>query len=280
MTKQRRETKYFVVKHGLDSFQALPNYIWRTGMGPKSVPRNFARLEIGDKWIAFAYTTGDLGEKPLSMVNGFYECTHACVYRDIPLTETELRVLCKTSGSLPKKAWMIEGIESGRQPKYPPVAVPPLEQLLDRCIFTRQTLTQVSAKEFDHIRMIAIKNPIAPVKIEPLGREPETEQELLAIVAHEYKRLGIEKILKIRKAFPDMLVKLRGRREPVHLELEKYSSGFFQHGHNKQVKQGRFTDGRAVAVLCWIDNNQKVKNSVHGVYELKTLLATGRTIEW
>ena len=81
---QTRERSHFIVKHGLDAFAALPNFVWRTGKGPKDVPHRFKQIRLGDQWIGFAYTTSDLRERPLSLITGFYECTQVALYRDIP----------------------------------------------------------------------------------------------------------------------------------------------------------------------------------------------------
>jgi hypothetical protein len=139
-----------------------------------------------------------------------------------------------------------------------------------------------------------------PKAIPLLMREPRFEQELLAIVVCGHKALGIEKISRVRKAFPDLQVKLKGKREEIHVELEMYSKGFISHGHKHHVdKQGRYPrtkepkepkePKRPVAVLCWIDNEkgrtlrktaEKAKDYVHKVYELQKLLRDGKQIRW
>ncbi len=100
-------------------------------------------------------------------------------------------------------------------------------------------------------------------------------------MVYGHKELGIEEIIQVQKAFPDLLVRIKGCAKPVYLELETYSHGFFAHGHHKQVRQRRFkADGKAVAVLCWIDNNGEVKDRVHKVFELQSLIRDGRKILW
>jgi len=44
--------RYFFVKHGLDAFQVMPNFIWRTD--EKHEPRAFKGVKKGDRWIGFA----------------------------------------------------------------------------------------------------------------------------------------------------------------------------------------------------------------------------------
>src|SRR5260221_7432883 len=245
-----RKTKYFIVQHGLDDFTLLPGFIWRTGMGPRQVPHRFKEVGLGDRWIAFAYTTNDNRDQRLSLITGFYECTQTACYQKIPL-----KAVAFCGGT--KNAWMIKGTEcGGRQPKFP-VGVPPIADLLGKPVWTKQALVPIDAGGFDRIREYTLRHEFSPARITPLGREPENEQEVLAIVIHDHKKLGIEKIIRVGKAFPDLLVKLEGHREAVHLELEVYSKGFFSHGHDKQVKNlcvGK--EKRPVAVLCWIDNDK------------------------
>ena len=265
--------KHFIVKHGLDSFKALPNFIWRTGKGENDIPHRFDQIQIGDRWIGFAYTTSDRRERSLSLVTGFYECTHAAEYLDIPRAGQS----CSDGET---KAWMIEGQEFGAQPrKGIPVGVPPIADLLGRPIWNNQALVPIAADDFERIRDYTRSRQLDTAKIPLLGREPECEQELLAIVACGHKALGIAEIVRVRKAFPDLLVKIAGRSKEVHLELEIYSDGFFSHGHHEHVENGRFKeDGRPVAVLCWIDNNKHVKDRVHNVYELQSLIGNDETL--
>ena len=96
----QRKRRYWVVKHGLDSLEALPNYIWNTGS--ISGPRGFQSVAVGDWWIGFAHTTSDARERSLSLVTGFNECVERSRYRDIP------RHAQKLEGSA-KRGWMIRG---------------------------------------------------------------------------------------------------------------------------------------------------------------------------
>jgi hypothetical protein len=111
----------------------------------------------------------------------------------------------------------------------------------------------------------------------------------LALIASEPERLGIAKVIKVQTRFPDMLVKLKGKSDEVHLELELYSSSFLNHGHEKQVKHGRFVgtsrsrgDKKSVGVLCWLDDDKDraVAGHVHRIYELRDLLKRKDRIRW
>jgi len=99
----------------------------------------------------------------------------------------------------------------------------------------------------------------------------------------------------VQTRFPDMLVKLKGKTEEVHLELELYSSSFLNHGHETLVRECRFVgkrksktsprikgDRKGVGVLCWLndDKNKIVKGHVHRIYELRELLKHGKPIRW
>ena len=266
--------KHFIVKHGLDAFAALPNFIWRTGKAKNDIPHRFDQVQVGDRWIGFAYTTTDSRERPLSLVTGFYECEQIAEYGRIPAAG-----LPTCDGET--MAWMIEVHKVGEQPRRP-VGVPPINDLLcPKRVWNNQAIIPVTPNDFVRIRNYALSHQLDTDKIPLLKREPECEQELLAAVACGYKDLGITEIIRVRTAFPDMLAKIKGRSKAVHLELEVYSDGFFNHGHYKQVKNGRFKDdGIPVAVLCWIDNNKNMKDYVHKVYELQTLIREGKQMVW
>ena len=250
---------YFIVKHNLRAFEALPNFIWHTDVPKNRLARGYGQVKEGDRWIGFAYTDSDRRERRTSLVTGFFECTKEARYGDVPRRAGESR------------AWMIEGRSFGR-PLRDAVVILPIGSFLNKRMYDQNAITRISKK------------------IACLGREPRSEQEVLAVVASGHRKIGIEKIVRIRTAFPDMLVKIKGKAEEVHLELEMYSSGFMAHGHYKQVdKKGRFSeetgekdDKRPVAVLCWVDDDKHrtLKPYVHRVYELQSLLRQGRRIRW
>jgi hypothetical protein len=184
---------------------------------------------------------------------------------------------------------MIKGKEYGKQPLCP-VAVPPISDLLGRRVFNNQAITPgISAREFEHIREIALSRQFDTDSIPLLRRQPNCEQEVLSIVVAGHKQLGIKEILKVQTRFPDMLVNIGGNE--VWLELEVYSLDFRNHGHIEQLRRiskGKFKgkrdakrgvdkdDDRPVAVLCWVDNDKDhaLKNSVRGlrIFELQSLI--------
>lgn len=265
--------KHFIVKHGLDAFEALPNIIWRTDKGPTDVPHRFDQVKEGSRWIAFAYTTSDSRERPLSLVTGFYECIRERDYLKIPAAGLPI-------SDVATKAWIIEGKQFGKRLSHP-VGVPPLDDLLGRPHFKSEALVPISSEEFQRIYDYTLGHQFNTEKIPLLGRQPTCEQEVLSIVVSAHKKIGIEKIIQVHKAFPDLLVKLEGHPQEVYLELEVYSQGFFSHAHDKQVRNRRFTkDNIPVAVLCWVDDNKRVKDSVHRVYELQSLIREGKKIVW
>jgi hypothetical protein len=276
------DRRYFFVKHGLDSLRVMPNFIWRTDETDE--PRSFKGVKKGDRWVGFAYTTSDSRERRLSQITGFFECAHKSRFGDLPPKAID--------GSGCTKAWMIEGRRFGEQPRQP-VGVPPIDDLLsmggtERRHFKGQTLVPIKGEaEFERIRAYTLRHQLNPSDIPLLGREPESEQEVLAVVIGCYEKLGIEKILRVRVGFPDLLVKLEGKSEPVHLEVETYSKAFLLHGHDGQVcdrhfKTDELTERRPVGVLCWIDNEKGValKNCVHKVYELQQLIRDNEKIRW
>lgn len=265
--------RYFIVKHGLDAFDALPRFIWNTRNAPEHVPHRYDQVRVGDQWIGFAYTTSDKRERSLSLVTGFYECIREAEFRDIPTAGLPV-----SEGK--EQAWLIEGKPCGDQPGGP-VGVPPLADLLHKSMYKNQGIVPISNEDFGRIRDYTLCNQFDKNTIPLLKREPENEQELLAVVVYGHQELGIERIIRVRKAFPDLLVRIAGNPDEVHLELEVYSEGFFSHGHHSHVSDCRFMgDHRSVAVLCWIDNKPDVKNCVHRVYELQSLIREKKKIVW
>jgi hypothetical protein len=275
MTLSTEKRRHFIVKHGLDAFETLPNYIWRTSKGEDEVPHRFKQVRLGDRWVGFAYTTSDNRERPLSRVTGFFECVSEARYDDLPPPAAGRPVSeGKTRG------WLIEGRECGDQPREP-VGVKPISDILGRRLWANQGIVPINANDFDKIRQHTLSRQFDTKTIPLLGREPENEQEVLAAVVFGHKQIGIEKIIRVRKAFPDLLVQFHGSEEEVHIELEVYSEGFFSHGHHLHVSERRFVrDGRRVAVLCWIDNKKDVINHVCRVYELQSLIREGKKMDW
>ena len=150
-----QQPRHFIVKHDLESLVALPNFIWRTGV--TEAPKQFDQVKPGARWIAFAYTSSDKRERPLSQITGFYECTKIGCYREIPLPEKAF----EERGWTERKAWMIEGDLYGAQPKQA-TDVPPIDQLLGRKHFKGQTLVPITADEYEHIRKETLARQINP----------------------------------------------------------------------------------------------------------------------
>lgn len=288
--KSRYEGRnYFIVRHDLASFQALPGYIWNSGEAPppSTPPKGFRQVMKGDRWISFAYTTSGDREKSVSLVTGFYTCTREYRYGKLPP-----KPLAIAEGK--KGAWMIKGENHGAALPEP-VVIPPLSWFLGTKLFNRVTITRITKNQYEKIRRYTIDHRFSPEKIPGLGRDPRNEQEVLTVIASSPKQLGIDKIITVQTRFPDMLVKLKGKTEEVHLELELYSSSFLNHGHEKQVKDCRFKgtrkskgqakikgDGKPVAVLCWMndDKSKAVRRHVHRIFELRELLRDGKPIRW
>ena len=254
------DRKYFIVKHGLDAFEALPNRVWRTDYSEKELPPRFDQVRRGDCWVAFAYTTSDHRERPLSLITGFFECTSAKAYFGaIPGRAVEI-----SAGET--EAWFLNGKAYGQQPRWP-VAVPPISDLLGgKTFFNNQAIVPgISENEFERIRKEALLLEFDTNTIPLLGRHPRCEQEVVSMIVAGYKELGIKKIIHVQTHFPDMLVNIGGKE--VHLEIEVYSEGFGQHwddlrpipgvrGRRLGRRRKDPDDDRPVAVLCWVDNDK------------------------
>jgi hypothetical protein len=273
---------YFIVKHDLASFQALSGVIWNNSNTKREPPTGYRSVEKGDRWLSFAYTSGGANDERVSLVEGFYECTQQFRYGNI----ISKKALALTNGK--RGAWLIEGRPFGTR-LDDPVVIPPIGNFLGNKPFSRRTITRISKKEFEGIRKWIRDHRYSPENIPCLKRDPQNEQEVLAIIASKPERFGIEKIIRVQTRFPDMLVKLKGKAEVVHLELELYSKSFLNHGHAEQVRNRRFRgnanskgDNKPVCVLCWIDDakSRTVTRHVHRIYVLRDLLKDRKPIRW
>ncbi len=264
---------YFIVKHDLESLQALPGFVWNSGRSKNDRPTGFRMIQKGDRWISFAYTAPDA--RAVSLVTGFYKCTQPVRYGKL---SPRARAIAENASG----AWLIKG-ESLGKPLSDPVVIPPLSRFVKRPMYAAKTITGITRQEFESIRDYTRSHQFNPKEIPCLGREPRSEQEVIAIIASCHKQLGIEKIIRIQTGFPDMLVKIKGKAEAVHLEVELNSISFLAHKHAQHVKARRFVgDKKPVGVLSWIadDKNGALTHHVHRVFELRTLLREGKTIRW
>lgn len=279
---------HYIIKHNLEALEALPNFIWNSAARKEKPPKWFRHVKKGDRWISFAHTSTDNREERLSLITGLYECIREARYGKLtPRAQAEAR---HKHG-----AWLIEGRPLRIRIDHP-IAVPPIDAMLKRRAFNQTTFVPISAIEFYRIKQYVKDHRFDPATIPLYGREPQCEQEILSLVTFAHKQLGIERILRARTRFPDMLVKLKGKRQPVHLELEVYSKSFLIHGHHLQVgREGMFTDmdeavGRKpVGVLCWIDDDKhspktrtksRVQDYVQRVFELQSLIRENKRIRW
>jgi hypothetical protein len=245
-------------------------------------------VRLGDRWVEFAYVEGEDFDSRCSFVLGYYECTRPAKYGRIP----PQRRTGDWGEGWREFGWFIEGKRLPEQPSYRPVTVPSLDTMLKRDTFTQRTIVPLRDRhEFELIRNGVRRSELKPEDIPVLGREPLNEQEVLTIVAAAHHQLGISKILRVRTAFPDMLVRI-GRRE-LHLELEYDARGFWHHWHDLR-RGGRrnrraallrdLKDKRPVGLLCWVDSERArsrrrpIRNL--RVFELRSLLRAHRKIRW
>ncbi len=286
--KKSRKPNYYIVKHDLLSLQALPGFIWRGYENwPTPIPRMFGNVRKGDQWIAFAYIKDEDARKTCAQVTGIYQCTAEADHGTIP-RHCRTRYWMRGWGG---KAWMIRGKEIGPQPDFGAVSIPPIDTILGRNVQKRGTIIRLkNGSEFRKICREVGRRAFDSTDVPALGREPQNEQEVLAVVAHGYRQLGINEILRIRTRFPDMLVRVGNRQ--VHLELEFNSVSFGAHlpdlrkvrgqRHKLLAKVKDRSDRRPVAILCWLDGDkqrrltERVRNL--RIYELQTLLRERRKI--
>jgi hypothetical protein len=118
-------------------------------------------------------------------------------------------------------AWVIKGKKYGEQPQKE-VGIPPIHQFLNKGFWNQNTISRIEKADFEKIHKHVLEYQYVPDKVPLLGREPKCEQELLGAVVCGHKELGTSKVLRIRKAFPDLLVKLRNK-VTVHRGLSQFS---------------------------------------------------------
>lgn len=268
------DRNYYIAKQDLMAFKAWPGRVWKSSdVSPEKAPPLFKKIMKGDRLVGFAHEYWEKGKRqPLCVVTGFYKCI------DIAQWKENIFLPNYYGDQAKRKGWVIEGRQCENLPRSP-VSIPPIDKVLGRTTKKMGTLIQISAEDYELFKTTVRDRELNPEVIPLLQREPECEQELLAVVARDYQRLGIEKIIRVRTRFPDMLVKLKGHVEEVHLELEFNSKGFL--AHESQIQHGRcLEDNKPVAVLCWIDDEPRVHKLVHKVYELRTLLPDGKQITW
>jgi hypothetical protein len=138
------DRRYFIVKHDRESFLAIKHHVWRTEMGSHEVPPRFDRIRVGDRWVSFAFIDNEQDRRPLSQIVGFSECVRPRKHEPIP---PEILPVCDGE----TEAWFIKGQPFGNQPASP-VDVLPLREILGRNLFNGQTITPISAEDFELLR--------------------------------------------------------------------------------------------------------------------------------
>jgi hypothetical protein len=261
-------TKYFVVRHDLGSFGALPNYIWRSRRYP--VPYRFKSVIVGSKWVSYAFEGDGHSSDRLRYVTGIYSCTKPYRHGPIPLSTSK-----RQEWSTGKSAWLIKGAPVGKKLRHW-VLVPSINHFFDSKGYDAVAIRPIKKAEFDRICRYVFSHQLPPDEIPLFKREPESEQEVLAVFLQAYQSLGVKRIVRVQQGFPDIEVELAGRKKPVKIELELYCQSYIAHHHPRK---------KDVAVLCWLNDDprgkgKKVKGRVHKVYELRELLRRKEKIVW
>ncbi len=138
------ERKYFVVKHDLESFLALPHYIWRTGKPASESPFRFDLVRAGDRWVSFAFIDNERDRGRISQIVWFSECVRAKWHGPIPKGG-----LAISGGET--RGWLIQGEAFGEQPTAP-ADVPPIAAILGKGVFQQAAIIPIAAEDFDRMR--------------------------------------------------------------------------------------------------------------------------------
>ena len=266
------QPNHFVVRHDLRSLAFLPNYVWNTECGKEKIPHRYREITAGSKWISYAYTSSDDSDDRLRYVTGVFHCETPYRHGRIPLSPSARQ---RYDADCPECGWLIKGKPDGT-PLTHRVLVPSIDYFFDTPKFRQQAVTPISKAEYDRIQQYVSEHQSAPDAIPVFGREPETEQEVLAIFVKAHELLGVKKILRVQQGFPDVTVTLEGVPQPVQLELELYSQNYISHEHPSD---------RKIGVLCWLNDDprekgERVRDRVHKIFELRELLKRKQKIEW
>ena len=265
-----REPRFFIVKHDLASFEALPGRIWQTDRLSDDMPGSYRQVAPGDSWVAHAYQMTEGTKTGANLVQGFFKATKGPEFSRLPMLPA-----LKSLGYAGANAWIIEGEPDGKQPRAP-VLLPPLESFLGRKLFTRSSVFPVTRAEYWKIRDFVLGRD------EPLGQggafgaTPRNEQELLVVFTECSKRIGVSRIVRVGTRFPDVSVEHGSAVRTLHVELELVSGGFTAHRHRGQVRRGLFKE-TPVCVVCWVDDDPTVKESLP-VFEIRDLLSGRRSL--
>src|SRR5436305_1486325 len=105
--------RHFVIRHDLESLQAMMHHIWRTRVGrEEGPPHRYDQVRVGDRWVSFAYIDNERDGNKLSQIVRFSECVRARWYSSVP---PEVLPICDGES----EAWFIMGEPFGEQPATP-----------------------------------------------------------------------------------------------------------------------------------------------------------------
>ncbi len=274
--------KYWVVKHDLAAFDALPGYIWEAypeSQDPADPPRTYRgggwTPKSGDQWIAYAHIRSDEDRVGIGLVHSFNQVTGSPEYGPIPITPTKTT----PKGYLKLEGWFIPGKVTGKLASPVPLSWTDLERIARQGLGKQGATRAVGKDGYERIVACAREHELSNDCIPRLGRTPRNEREVEIVFEAMVDRLGIEKVVREGARFPDVEAVLRGQTQPIQIELEFASSGFFPHHHPEEMKK-RGIAKEDIAVLCWTHDDPKVDDLVHKVFELRELIRTKKPIVW
>jgi hypothetical protein len=212
--------QYWLVKHDKFSIEDRPGWIWRTTNSKN--PPNYQRVKSGDKFILYAHQTSeDEDSEPCYEVYGFY------------------KVLLPVKYNKRRGCWEIKG---KRISKEGWVRIPNPSRFYQTNKFNQQSVIRLNGVEFRKFLKYHEKFLDATWGI--FNREPENEQEVIALFTNFIGKLGYKGYEKLGTRTPDaIIIRKNGRRERV--EFEYTSQG---------LKLHTLKELKGVKCICWIDD--------------------------
>ena len=228
---------YWWAVHDKFSIQQHPGWIWNTG---KRMPQYFGRNQIkeGSVFVLAANRDYDWeGPSGVLSIYGMYEVTEPSdgLQGWVPVIRRPEEPITET------KAWVIKGKRVKNIDERWRV-VPKLKSLGVSLPVRNRTINPLTIEQYQAVKQYLLQRKAPHLGI--MDKEPEYEQEVIAVFARNMEKVGYKKVVHLSTQFPDaILLNLNGKEEEVEFEL--YASGLQEH-EKKQPKKWK-----QVTYICW-----------------------------
>jgi hypothetical protein len=249
----RKDSRFWWVTTDHFSIEQHPGWIWNTG---DKMPQFFGHkgksgLRVGDGFVLAANRNHWLKSSSGKLqVFGLYEVVKECEDNriDIPM------VMGPNSAIITKRAWLVEG-KALRQFGERWRTIPTLQSLGIRLPIRNRLVNPIKRANFETIGEYLSQRKAARLGV--IDREPEYEQEVIALFLSNLRRLGYRKLIRLGPLFPDGVFENdNGMQEEI--EFEVYASGLKEH------ELGAPRKWKSVTYVCW-ENDLKSESRYESV---------------